>query len=116
MSAYIYTPRAEVKQMKDGVKVARLGFAYKDFDCYAPPSFFRSASAQENAGVRAAEKHNANGVSLMACCDKFEVGAPVYEVLNNHMHFKYSDYYMDEKMKVVGHLAKRGREWYVEYK
>jgi ABC-type tungstate transport system permease subunit len=114
MSDYIYTPRAEVKQMKDGVKVARLGFAYKDFNSYAPAAWFRSAGRQESAGQKAAEKHNAQGVSLLARCDKFEVGAPVYEIHNNHMHFKYSDYNMGN-MEVVGEMAKRGREWYVKY-
>lgn len=111
MSAYIYTPRAEVKEMVTGEKVARLGFAYKDFDCFAPPSFFRSAGAQESAGQRAAAKHNANDVKLLA---EFEEGATVYEVKGS-MHFKYSDYYLDEKVKRVGVMKKHGHKWYVKY-
>jgi hypothetical protein len=88
MGIYVYTPRAEVKQMEDGVQVARLTYAYKDFDAYrAPASWIRTAAVQESAGERAAAKHNSNGVSLLARCDKFEVGAPVYEIVNNNMRF-----------------------------
>jgi hypothetical protein len=113
MSAYIYTPRAEVKEMVDGEKVARMSFAYKDFDCYAPASWFRSAGAQESAGLRAASKHNDNGVRYLACCDKFEEDAQVYEV-KGQMRLKYLDYDFGG-MKRVGVLKKHGRKWYIKF-
>ena len=114
MGIYVYTPRMEVKEMVNGEKVARLGYAYKDFDEYrAPKSWVASAGRQESAGLRAADRHNVNGVKLLARGDKFEVGAPVYEV-NKQMRLKYLDHDMGG-MRYVGELAKVGRKWAVKY-
>jgi len=112
MSAYVYTPRKSVKEMATGQKVALLKFAYKDFDSFAPASWFRSAAVQESAGERAAEAHNKEGVRYLALGDKFEDGAPVYEVKNDNMRFKYLDYDFGG-MEQVGVLRKLGRKWYI---
>jgi hypothetical protein len=116
MGVYIYTPRTEVKEMIGGEKVARLSYAYKDF-CpdRAPASWLRSAKSKESFGQKAADKHNANGVKLLASGDKFAVGNPVFRVKNDKMRGDYNDCDYNG-MEVVGELAKRGRKWYIKYK
>ena len=117
MGVYIYTPRSETKKMLDGEQVARVSYAYKDFDAWnAPARWIRSAGAQERFGQKAADKHNANGVKYLAMGDKFEVGASVFRVEEGEqVRFKYYDCDMGG-LEHVGELRKRGRKWYIKFK
>lgn len=112
MGVYVYTMRAEVREI-DGVKIGQFKFAHKPFRGWdAPKGFELAANAQINAGENA--KRANRDIQLFIASDwKVSPGEklPVLSI-PNAPGAAYDDLLFNGP--VAGHVFKVGRKWKFE--